>query len=89
MNLLKRQIRFSGKILIEYYTENQKYFQTISKRHSTRKKIFEQIEKIWVEFYYLAIPIIFSQIDGICYDLTSKKIIYLRFIQKWRNFRME
>jgi hypothetical protein len=32
----------------------------------------------------LAIPLFFSQIDGICYDLTSK-IIYLRFIQKWRN----
>jgi hypothetical protein len=42
----KDRYDLAEKSLIEYYTENLKsIFQTISKRHSTRKKIFEQIEK--------------------------------------------
>ena len=71
----KDRYYLAEKSLVEYYTKNLKsIFQTISKRHSNRKKIFNQIEKSYEqEFYYLAIPIIFAQIDGICYDLTSKK----------------
>jgi len=77
LNELIKKDRYdlAEKSLVEYYTENLKsIFQTISERHSNRKKIFEQVERSYEqEFYYLAIPIIFSQIDGICYDLTSKK----------------
>jgi hypothetical protein len=82
----KDRYDLAEKSLIEYYTENLKgIFQIISKRHPTRKKIFEQIEKSSEqELYYLAIPIIFSQIDGICYDLTSKK-----FFVKNENFLPE
>jgi len=84
--IVKDRYDLAEKSLVEYYTENLKsIFQTISKRHSNRKKIFNQIEKSYEqEFYYLAIPIIFAQIDGICYDLTSKK-----FFKKNKKFLPE
>lgn len=74
------------KSLIDYYTDNlNNIFHTLSKRHPTRMKIFEQIEISYNhELFYLAIPIIFTQIDGICYDLTSKK-----FFIKNKNYLPE
>lgn len=67
--------KLAEKSLINYYSSKLKeIFFKLSKRHPTRKNIFIQIEKSFSEeLYYLTIPTILSQIDGICNDLTSKK----------------
>ena len=63
------------KSLINYYSSKLgEIFSILSKRHPTRKNIFKQLEKSFgEELYFLTIPTILSQIDGICNDLTSKK----------------
>lgn len=60
--------------LIKYYTENlNRIFIEISSRHPNRKEIFEQILSAFQRGeYYIIIPCILSQIDGICFDFTKK-----------------
>lgn len=72
--------------LIDYYSNN---FDTIinklKRNHNKRTKIFDEI-KIGFdnEFYNMTIPLILSQIDGICYDKT-KKLFFTKNSKNERN----
>jgi hypothetical protein len=61
--------------LIEYYDNNLiRIFETLEERHSNRKDIFKQILSSYNNGnYYVIIPCILSQIDGVCFDFTQKK----------------
>ncbi|SNR60261.1 hypothetical protein SAMN06265371_106184 [Lutibacter agarilyticus] len=63
------------KSLVNYYSNNlTEIFEVLSKRHPIRKEILSQIEKSYnEELFYLTIPVVLSQIDGICNDITTKK----------------
>jgi hypothetical protein len=72
--------------LIEYYTTNANaIIEKLSTNHSNRSKIFNEIKKAFDnEYYYLAIPLILTQIDGICYDYT-KKLFFIKNKKKEKN----
>ncbi len=61
--------------LTEYYTERfDGIISELKKRHPTRKKIFNQIETAHKEkLYFVSIPCILAQVDGISNDFTKKK----------------
>lgn len=63
------------EILIEYYTENlDEILVNLSTKYPDRKEIFHQIISGHKEQkYYLTIPCILTQVDGICFDITTKK----------------
>lgn len=63
------------EILIEYYTENlDEILINLSAKYPDRKEIFQQIISGHKEQkYYLTIPCILTQVDGICFDITTKK----------------
>lgn len=71
----------SGNIeMVDEYFEDkiesqlQLLFEELSKHYPKRKEIFNQILKSYeIGMYYVTIPTIFSQIDGICMDLTERK----------------
>ena len=63
------------EILMEYYNENiDRIFKNLSDSYSDRKEIFKQIIAAHKEQkYFLTIPSILTQVDGICFDITTKK----------------
>ena len=63
------------KILIRYYSENLDYFfNKIIDKFPERKYIFDEILYAYKhKKYYLTIITTITQIDGICFDTTSKK----------------
>jgi hypothetical protein len=69
--------------LIEYYNENvDRMFNDLSNHFPERKEIFIQILASHKQKqYYLAIPCILAQIDGICFDSTTRKF----FIKEKKN----
>ena len=72
--------------LIEYYTTNANIIiEKLSTNHSNRSKIFDEIKIAFDnEYYSLAIPLILTQIDGICYDYT-KKLFFIKNKKKEKN----
>lgn len=75
------------KILMEYYNENMdNVLENLSMNYPDRKEIFEQIISAHKEQkYFLTIPCILSQVDGICFDSTTKK--YFITEKKDKNFK--
>ena len=69
------EANLADQFLIEYYTNNfERIFEELKNRHPNRKIIFEGIITAHLqENYFLAIPCLFSQIDGICFDFAKKK----------------
>jgi len=63
------------KILMEYYDENlDRILKNLSDNYPERKEIFRQITDAHKEQkFFLTIPSILTQVDGICFDVTTKK----------------
>jgi hypothetical protein len=75
-NLLKEdKVEEVDRLLMEYYTENlDSILNSLNTKYSDRKEIFNQIISAHKEKkYFLSIPCILTQIDGICFDTTTKK----------------
>jgi len=60
--------------LIEYYTNDfEKIINKLSVNHPNRIRIFDELRIAFDnEYFNLGIPLILSQIDGICHDYTNK-----------------
>jgi hypothetical protein len=65
--------------LIKYFTDRfDKIIKGLCERHLERKEIFRQIETAHKnELYFVSIPSILTQVDGISYDYT-KKMFFLK-----------
>jgi len=75
-NLIRnKKIDDANRFLSDYYISNiDTIFESLSKRHTNRKEIFDQIKSSFYSGNHaLLIPVIFTQIDGICFDFTKKK----------------
>lgn len=72
----------ANQLLLEYYKENlEVIFKKLISRHPNRKKILSQLLRTHkAKNYYVIIPALLTQIDGICFDFTKKK-----FFIKERN----
>lgn len=68
-------IDFVNEYLHKYYTHNlDNILSHLISYHPERKEIFNQIIEAHKQgYYYISIPAIFAQIDGICFDFTKKK----------------
>lgn len=65
----------TDEYLTNYYHDNiNSIFETLMHRHSDRKNILSQIlNSYYTENFYLLIPTLLTQVDGICFDFTKKK----------------
>jgi hypothetical protein len=61
--------------LIDYYSSNlDRFFNEISDQYPLRKNIFNEILSSHKQkMYYVSIPCLLAQVDGICHDSTTKK----------------
>jgi hypothetical protein len=77
------EIKELDTYLIKYYTDEfEEKINNLSKSHPKRLKIFNELKIAHDnEYFNLGIPLILSQIDGICYDYTKK----LFFIKNKKN----
>lgn len=83
-NLIKDdKVEEVDRILTKYYNENlDRILADLITKYPDRKEIFNQFIAAHKEGkYYLTIPCILTQIDGICYDVTTKKF----FITEKKN----
>lgn len=73
--LQEEKVDTANELLIEYYKTNfGRVFETLIKRHYSRKEILESIRKSYEEGnHILLIPTVLTQVDGICFDFTKKK----------------
>jgi hypothetical protein len=73
--LENKNIEGANNLLIDYYSNNlERIFRTLIERHKNRTDIInELILNFKNKNYYTFIPTIFSQIDGICFDFTTKQ----------------
>jgi hypothetical protein len=78
-----KEIEKVDNYLIDYYSSNFDIIITkLSSNHPKRLKLFSEIKIAFDnEYYNLVIPLLLSQIDGICYDYTKK----LFFIKNKKN----
>jgi len=69
------EIEKVNEYLMEYYIDNLEHiFDDLSIKYPDRKEIFKQIKIAHKEkLFFISIPTILTQIDGICYDSTTKK----------------
>ena len=82
-NLQEGKVDIANELLIDYYKTNiNVIFDTLIKRHHNRREILENIKKSYKENNHtLIIPVILTQVDGICFDFTRKKF----FIKEKEN----
>jgi len=68
------EIKELNTYLIKYYEDEfEEIIKNLSKSHPKRLKIFNELKIAHDnEYFNLGIPLILSQIDGICYDYTKK-----------------
>ena len=68
-------IEEADQLLIEYYTESlDNIFTVLEIRHAKRAPILKELKMlIDSNQYYAFIPLVFSQVDGVCFDFTKKK----------------
>jgi hypothetical protein len=73
--ITENKIEEVDSYLVKYYTKYlDQFFSNLFKNHPMREIIFTQIyEAHKSENYYISVPCVLSQIDGICFDYTSKK----------------
>lgn len=69
------EIEKVNEYLMEYYSDNlEQIFDDLTVKFPERKEIFNQIKIAHEEkLFFISIPTILSQIDGICFDCTTKK----------------
>lgn len=77
------EIEKANDLLVEYYKTNlEQIFTSLITRHPNRKEIFFQILFSFKNNnHYTLIPIVLTQVDGICFDFTKKKF----FIKEKKN----
>lgn len=70
----KGNIEKVNDYLIDYYSSSfERIITSLKKRHHDRTEVFTEIEKAHNnKQFFVAIPCILSQIDGICYDMFQK-----------------
>ena len=76
VSLIKnKKIEKADEYLIQYYEENlEDIRRELIHRHPKRKIIFEEAIDCHLQSkYYVAVPTLLSQVDGICFDFTGKK----------------
>tara|TARA_R110002050_G_scaffold300768_1_gene472377 strand:- start:9061 stop:9906 length:846 start_codon:yes stop_codon:yes gene_type:complete len=85
--ILDGKVEDVDKILMEYYNENlDSILEKLIESYPDRKQIFYQIVAAHREQkYFLTIPCILTQVDGICFDITTKK--YFITEKKDKKFR--
>lgn len=68
--------QFADDLMIEHYSSNlDRIFSELKDRHLQRKSIFDQISSAYKNNnHYLLIPSVLTQIDGICFDFTKRKL---------------
>lgn len=73
--LSRKKEEIATDYLLKYYTRHlERIFTELKERHSSRGEIFDEIYKaLEQQQYFVAIPCILSQVDGICYDFSHKK----------------
>ena len=73
--LISGNINKVDDFLMNYYSERFEFIiQKLNSRHERRSKIFDQIfEAHKSELYCASVPLLLTQIDGICLDHTSKQ----------------
>ena len=69
------EIESVDQILSEHYLNNRnRIFNELANRHPQRKDIFEQLKNGFENGdFYLTIPTLLAQVDGIAFDFTKKK----------------
>ncbi len=74
-NIQENKVDVANELLIDYYKRNVgEIFESLIKRHHTRREILENIKRSLEEGnHILVIPVILTQVDGICFDFTKKK----------------
>lgn len=72
--LKKNDIVTVDNFLVDHYSKKiDDIIENLSTEYPDRKKIFKQISNAHKRGqYFISIPAIFTQIDGICYDVTTK-----------------
>lgn len=76
-------VNLADQFLIDYYTDNlERIVGELQSRHQNRHEIFEGILTAHTQKnYFVCIPTVLSQVDGICFDFTKKKF----FIKDGKN----
>jgi hypothetical protein len=71
--------------LINYYSKNLEFiFEELSNQHPTRRIILNEILSAHNQkMYFVTIPCILTQVDGICFDITAKKYFLKDKSNKW------
>jgi archaellum component FlaC len=79
-----REFDDADALLIDYYNENlDLIFERLVNRHPNRKEILVQIMKAYRDkSYSMLIPVVLTQVDGICFDFTKAKF----FIKERKNY---
>ena len=77
--LKENKVDEANKVLANYYKINlDRIFFTLGQRHPERKVIFKAIKKSFIDGnYFVLIPTVLSQVDGITFDFT-KKIFFVK-----------
>jgi len=80
------EIEKVGGYLVDYYVNNfDVIIKKLSNNHPKRSKLFDEIKLAFDnEYFNLAIPLILSQIDGVCYDYT-KKLFFIKNKENEKN----
>lgn len=69
-----------------FKSHESSYFNELCTSHAQREHLFREIQTLArLEHYHGAIALLFSQIDGICFDVTSK--LMFRSAGKERNYQ--
>jgi len=79
-----KEFNEANALLIDYYHENlDSIFEKLVNRHPNRMEILVQILKAYRDkSYSLIIPVVLTQVDGICFDFTKAKF----FIKERKNY---
>lgn len=72
-------IEFNDKLESHYHENFDYIIEELIKRHPHRSSIFREISSSYkTGMYNIMIPTLLTQSDGICYDLTNKKLFQQR-----------
>jgi len=81
-----KEIEKVDAYLIDYYSNDfEKIINKLSTNHPNRKKLFDELKIAFDnEYFSLGIPLVLSQIDGICHDYTNK-LFFIKNNKKEKN----
>jgi len=83
--LEENEIKKVDDYLIDYYSSNlDRFFKEISDQYPHRKTILNEIlSSHKLKMYYVSVPSLLAQVDGICHDTTTKKFFLKVKKNKW------